>query len=288
MKQFQITRRTFLISSIAASAQFKAFAQQHRNKPRVGCQTNGWVVKGGTFDGLIDVLHSAKEIGYEGFECNVRFVNSEFRNATEARKKIQATGMEFIGVHMSLNMGAKPDFPATARGAAQLGARNVMTSAAGLSPDGKFTPEALHAKVAQIEAMAKICHDNGIRFAYHNHTAEFANGNAEIQALAENTTPELVHFLMDAGHGYQGGGDPAKFMLQHSERIVGCHLKTFRNKTQQVPLGQGDFDFKALAAIVKKTHWAGWLMDEEGGGTRIGNTAAVASDRQYIRNIFGV
>ena len=288
MKQFQVTRRTFLFSSIAASARLTAFAQQHREKPRVGCQTNGWVIKGGTFGGLIEVLRSAREIGYEGFECNVRFVKSGFPNVAEARKEIQATGMEFIGIHISLKEGAKPDFSAIARGAAQLGARNVVTSAAGLSPDGKFALEELHAKVSQMEAMAKICQDNGIRFAYHNHVAEFANGNAEIQALAENTNPELVHFLMDAGHGYQGGGDPAKFMLQHSERIVGCHLKTFRNKTQQVPLGQGDFGFEALAAAVKKTHWAGWLMDEEGGGARVGNTAAVASDRQYIRNIFGV
>lgn len=287
MKKFRMTRRTFVVSSLAASTQLTALAQ-HFEKPRVGCQTNGWVVPGGTFEGLLGILREAKKDGYDGFECNVRFVQSQFSDAAAAREKIRACNIDFIGIHTSLNQDIKPAFADVARGAAQMGAHNVVMSGAGLSLEGKFTSEALHAKVAQMESIGKVCRDNGIRLAYHNHRDEFANKNAEINALAESCNPELVHFLIDAGHAYQGGGDPAAFMLKYSSRIVGCHLKTFHNNTVQVPLGQGDFGFEALAAAIRKTHWAGWLMDEEGGGTRIGNTSAVIGDRAYIRKVFDV
>jgi sugar phosphate isomerase/epimerase len=96
-----------------------------------------------------------------------------------------------------------------------------------------------------------------------------------------------VSFLMDAGHGYLGGGNPAEFMTKHSDRILGVHVKTFKGQ-QQVPLGEGDFGFEALAEAIRKTGWNGWLIDEEGGGTKLGNTAAIEADRKYMRKIFGV
>lgn len=163
-------------------------------------------------------------------------------------------------------------------------------SAAGLSPNGKFEPEALKAKATRLEALAKTCRDNGLRLAYHNHNPEFANHNAEIEALANAASPELVDFLIDAGHAYLGGGNPAEFLEHHPSRIIGFHVKTFSgpNESGQVPLGQGDFDFQDLARSIQKTSWEGWLIDEEGGGPTPGNTAALGPDREYIRRVFGV
>jgi sugar phosphate isomerase/epimerase len=88
-----------------------------------------------------------------------------------------------------------------------------------------------------------------------------------------------------------GGGDPAEFQRSHSARILGCHIKTFRRGTgepMQVPLGQGDFGFQELALAIRKTGWAGWLIDEEGGGPTPGDTAALGPDRDYIRRVFGM
>jgi sugar phosphate isomerase/epimerase len=254
---------------------------------RVGCQANAWPLREGDFDQLIQAVETMKTLGYAGFECNIRFVRGQFEQPTEARAKLQSTGMQFIGAHMSMQQAAAEDFSKLAHGAAQLGAAYIVMSGSGLSPDGNFTAAAAAAKAAQLEALARTCRQGGIQLAYHNHTAEFSNHNAEMRALAEQTNPDLVHFLMDAGHGYQGGGDPAAFLLQYSHRIIGCHLKTFRDRTKQVPLGKGDFDFDALAAAIKKTGWSGWLIDEEGGGPSGGNPSAVGPDRDYIRKIFG-
>ena len=284
MNTRRFSRRAFLGSAAAATVMWRSLAQS--SKPRVGCQANAFVVRNGNFEALLPVLKTIASLGYAGFECNSHLVHTEFTSPSEARKKIKATGLEFIGMHMSM-ADADAVLEATSAGGAALGCHNVVMSAAGLSQTGEFAPDALATKAERLEMYGKICKSHGLNLAYHNHMPEFANHNAEIQGLAERTNPELVSFLIDAGHGYQGGGNPAEFMRKNPHRIVGCHLKTFRNNTEQVPLGKGDFGFEDLAAAIRATGWTGWLIDEEGGG-QTSDSAAVRPDRAYIRSIFGV
>ena len=279
-----ISRRAFVLTGFAALARAKS------GPIRVGCQANGFPLKPGDFPALLAALESMKNLGYTGFECNVRFVEGQFDRAAAAREQIERTGVKFIGAHIGMEVLGGAQGARIAEGVAALGADCFVMSGRGLSPEGKFEKAALLEKARQIETIARMVQDHRLRLTYHNHNPEFSNGNAEINGLAENTSPALVSFLMDAGHGYLGGGDPAAFMAAHSNRVYGMHLKTFRGKqvSGQVPLGQGDFDFEALAAAVKKTGWSGWLITEEGGGPRGGNTAALGPDRAYIRKVFGV
>ena len=280
----KLNRRAFLGSAMAAGFTCRTLGETR--KPRVGCQANGFVLRSGNFEALLPVLKTIASLGYTGFECNYHLVQSEFSSPTEAQKKITATDLEFVGIHTSMD-DAESGLEAISAGGAALGSRYIVMSASGLSPAGTFTPEALADKAARLERYGKICQSHGMTLAYHNHMPEFANHNAEMQGLADYTNPDLVNFLMDAGHGYQGGGNPAEFLRRNPRRLVGCHVKTFRNKTEQVPLGKGDFGFEDLAAAIRSTGWAGWLIDEEGGG-KTADSAAVGPDREYIRKIFGV
>jgi len=264
---------------------WQAMAQGH--KPRVGCQANAFVARNGSFDALLPVLGTIASLGYAGFECNNHLLQSEFANSAEARQKIQETGLEFIGMHTSMKEAATGDLAAMSAAGAALGCHYIVMSGEGLSPSGAFTPAALEGKAKQLEQFGKLCRDHGMVLAYHNHMPEFANNNAEMQAIADHTDPKLVSFLMDAGHAYQGGGNPAEFLRRNPHRLVGCHVKTFKNKTDQVPLGKGDFGFEDLAAAIRSTGWSGWIIDEEGGG-KTADEAAVGPDREYIRRVFGV
>lgn len=255
-------------------------------RPRVGCQANAFPLKPNDFPALLAALRTMRELEYTGFECNIRFVESEFDRVAEARKRIEDTGVAFIGVHTSMQL-AKPDvFPRWVEKVAALGGTCVVMSGAGLAPDGKFSRDALLKKAASLNALGETCRRGGLRLAYHNHNPEFARQNAEMQGLAEETDPIRVQFLMDAGHARLGGGDPAAFMRHNAPRILGCHLKTYTGALQ-VPLGQGDFGFEDLANAIKATGWSGWLITELGGGPRTGNTAALGPDRAYIRKTFG-
>ncbi len=281
------SRRTFLVAASAVSA---ACAWAKSGSIRVGCQANGFPLKPGDFPGLLKVLESMKSLGYTGFECNYKLVEGEFGRVAAARGQIEKTGMTFIGAHAGMDIVGGAKGAGIAAGVAALGADCIIMSGKGLSAEGAFEKEALLQKAKELDKIGRMLKENRLRLAYHNHNPEFANHNAEMDGLAENTDPALVNFLMDAGHGYLGGGNPAAFLAVNSKRIYGIHLKTFRGKqvSGQVPLGQGDFDFQALAAAVKKTGWSGWLIDEEGGSPQGGNTAAVGPDREYIRKLFGV
>lgn len=256
-------------------------------RPRVGCQANAFPLKPNDFPALLAALRTMRELEYTGFECNIRFVESEFDRVAEARKKIEDSGVAFIGVHTSMQL-AKPEvFPRWVEKVAALGGTCVVMSGSGLAPDGNFTRDALLKKAASLNALGDACRRGGLRLAYHNHNPEFARQNAEMQGLAEETDPIRVQFLMDAGHARLGGGDPAAFLRRNAPRILGCHLKTYAGSVQ-VPLGQGDFGFDDLATAIKATGWSGWLITELGGGPRTGNTAALGPDRAYIRQTFGV
>lgn len=256
-------------------------------KPRVGCQANAFPLKPNDFPALLAALRKMRELEYTGFECNIRFVESEFERMAEARAKIEDTGVAFIGVHTSMQL-AKPEvFPRWVEKVAALGGASVVMSGSGLAADGNFSRDALLTKAAALNALGETCRRGGLRLAYHNHNPEFARQNAEMQGLAEETDPIRVQFLMDAGHARLGGGDPAAFMRANAPRILGCHLKTYAAGVQ-VPLGQGEFGFDDLATAIKATGWSGWLIAEEGGGPRAGNTAALGPDRAYIRKVFGV
>lgn len=287
----RFTRRSFIAGAATASLAPNLFTPRlfaAPPKPRVGCQVNGFAARTGDFAELLTVLPKIKALDYAGFECNNHFVRNELDHPAEARRKIEATGLVFIGMHMSTKEAGDGNLSRLAHGGAALGCHYIVMSSSGLSPNGVFTQQALEAKVTTLDHYGQIVKEAGMRLAYHNHMPEFANHNAEIQGIADHSDPKLLSFLIDAGHAYQGGGNPAEFMRRNSTRIVGCHIKTFKNKTLQVPLGQGDFGFEDLAAAIRETHWAGWLIDEEGGTPQGSDTAAVGPDRQYIRRIFGV
>ncbi len=67
---------------------------------------------------------------------------------------------------------------------------------------------------------------------------------------------------MDAGYAFQGGAHVPAFIERNHRRIIGLHLRDFR-EGQQVPLGAGDFPLRQVAAVLKKTSWQGWVLAEE-------------------------
>jgi inosose dehydratase len=280
---WRATRRSFLAAASAALAFGK-------DPIRVGCQANGFPYKQGDFPGLLKALDAMKTLGFAGFECNYRFLEGQFDRVAEARPLIEKAGVKFIGAHANMDQVRGAQGERIVAGVAAFGADCIVMSGRGLNPEGKFEKAALLEKAKELERLAAVLKAKGLKLAYHNHNPEFANGNAEVNGLAENTDPALVHFLMDAGHGYLGGGNPAAFLTRYPKRIYGIHLKTFKGKETggQVPLGQGDFDFQDLAAAVKKTGWTGWVIDEAGGGPKPGHTNALGEDRAHIRKLFGV
>ena len=290
-----ISRRQFLLTvplSAALPSLLRA-ADASSPRPQVGCQANAYPIEPGDFDDLLKRAADLKRMGYEGFECNYRFVEGKFRNTEEARAQIESTGIKFYGPHVGLQQ--TPDsLDRCVDGAAALGAKHLALSGAArgiVADDGTLNQDALAKKVDAITRLATLCRKAGLRLAYHNHTEEFRSGGAEIEELLRRTDPDLVSLLLDLGHAFREHADLVAFFSKHHARIEAMHLRDIR-AGEQVPLGQGEVDFPGLASIIRQTGWSGWLTDEEEALHKTKELPALESilqsDRNTVRKVFGV
>jgi sugar phosphate isomerase/epimerase len=290
-----ISRRKFLLSlplTAAALPGWLRAADASAARPHVGCQANAWPIEPGDFDGLLQRAADMKRLGYEGFECNYRFVEGKFHSAAEARAQIESTGLIFYGPHVGLRQSAD-SLERCVDGAAALGARHLALSGAGSiqNKDGTLNTETLGKKIEAMTHVGTLCRKAGLRLAYHNHVDEFSGGGVEMEELLKRTDPELVSLLLDLGHAYRAHADVVAFFTKNHARIDAMHLRDIRDG-QQVPLGQGEMDYPGLAAAIRQSGWSGWLTDEQEnlskGKDLAGVEAILQSDRNAARKIFGV
>jgi inosose dehydratase len=80
---------------------------------------------------------------------------------------------------------------------------------------------------AGIEALAEFAAAQGITLVYHHHMGTIVETEAEIDRLMAATGP-ATHLLLDTGHCYFGGGDPARLARSHMGRVAHIHAKNVR------------------------------------------------------------
>lgn len=80
---------------------------------------------------------------------------------------------------------------------------------------------------AGIEALAQHAAAQGITLVYHHHMGTVVEAEWEIDRLMAETGP-ATHLLLDTGHCYFGGGDPARLARRHMGRVRHIHAKNVR------------------------------------------------------------
>jgi inosose dehydratase len=232
-----------------------------------GAQLNAFPIDPKRFQTFLDALAAVKQIGYQGFESSFRNVNGQFGDPAPARHQIERFGLTFFGVHIflpgfdqydpSTRIPAPSLYAPVARGGAALGARHLIMSGAPAADRAELTR-----KIEGLNAAGRLAQSVGLGAAYHNHWWEFQSKIGEIEALYTQTDPALVHFVLDAGHAYHGGADVPAFISARAQRIVGIHLRDYRNG-HLVTLGTGTFPLAEVAATIRQLGWSGWVENEE-------------------------
>jgi inosose dehydratase len=121
----------------------------------------------------------------------------------------------------------------------------------------------------------------GVTLVYHHHMGTIVQTEAEIDRLMAETGP-AVHLLLDTGHCFYGGGDPASVARKHMARVGHIHAKNVRpaiakkvwdeglSFLQGVRAGSftvpgdsdGAVDFPAVLAIAAAHGYSGWVVIE--------------------------
>ena len=77
---------------------------------------------------------------------------------------------------------------------------------------------------ADVEAVAGYCADQGITLVYHHHMGTIVETIDDIHAFMAHTGPE-TRLLLDTGHAWLGGADPARLAARYMDRIAHIHCK---------------------------------------------------------------
>ena len=100
----------------------------------------------------------------------------------------------------------------------------IDTLGIGSMPDRyKDSVEGIEQFIKDAEKTGKIFKENGMQFAYHNHSFEFKkleNGRRIYDMLIEDTDPDLFNFIGDT-YWYQFGGvNPCDYIRKVKNRMI--------------------------------------------------------------------
>lgn len=123
---------------------------------------------------------------------------------------------------------------------------------------------------------------DGVRVAFHPHTATWIEAPDEVEALAARLAGTRAGLCLDVGHYHAGGGDPVEAIRRHGTLVTHVHVKDvdpavlgrlragelegFAGAIRQrlfTELGNGALDLAGIIAALEASGYAGWLMTEQ-------------------------
>jgi sugar phosphate isomerase/epimerase len=232
-----------------------------------------------------DFAGTLKQVGAIGYK-EVEAAGFYDYSVEDVKAAMQAAGLSCVSAHYPLN-ALKPKLDETIAYCKSLGVQYVVCSspmhqqpAAGRAP---LTLDEWKWNADQFNQIGEKVNAAGMRFAYHNHTAEFTaiDGTLPWEVLEKNTDPAKVNFEMDCGWVIVAGQDPIPFLKKYPKRIVMLHIKDFKDKKPpSVALGTGGIDYKPIFAAAKHARIGHIFVEqEESAGPMLD---ALAVDAQYM------
>jgi myo-inosose-2 dehydratase len=148
-----------------------------------------------------------------------------------------------------------------------------------LSGSPALTPAEMTALARAVTEVAKHLAERGLRLAYHHHLGTVIETRAEIDAFMDAAGPE-VDLLLDTGHAFAAGIDPAELAEAYAVRVGHVHCKDVRPDVLAqvraadmsfldgvvagmftVP-GDGLVDFAPVLVQLGQVGYDGWLVVE--------------------------
>jgi len=242
---------------------------------------------------LEQCLREAGEIGFDGIEKGHKMPT----DPTALRAVLEPHGLQFISGWHSLNllthsvedekkaiqphldllkaMGCKVCIVCETSNAIH-GDDDCALSKSPVLPDNQWQEFG-----AAVEAIAEYCAEHDITLVYHHHMGTIVETGTEIDAFMANTGP-ATKLLLDTGHAWFGGSDPAVLAEKYMDRVSHLHAKNVRLEIRKeveenglsflegvrrgvftVPGDpEGGIDFEPVLKIAADHGYEGWLVIE--------------------------
>ena len=129
----------------------------------------------------------------------------------------------------------------------------------GAAPDwARYNTGNVRKFISDVHEVAKVFHDNGMAFHYHNHAFEFVKlddyNACMMDLLLDETDPDLVQFIPDVMWIHYADRDPVEILRRMQGRVKVVHFKDYfidENGYRKFrSLGQGIVDLHACYEAV--------------------------------------
>ncbi|SDP09614.1 inosose dehydratase [Paenibacillus sp. yr247] len=168
----------------------------------------------------------------------------------------------------------------------------------------KYTDEHWASLCENLNAAGEFCRSHRMTLVYHIHAGTGVETMEETDRLCLGTNPDVVSLLVDTGHLYYCGVDPAEVVRKYGDRVKYIHLKDVRqdvldrvkkediNFNDAVRLGvftvpgDGVIDFKPVFEALAEANYQGWLVIEAEQDSLVANPIQYSKKAQeYIHSL---
>jgi len=184
-------------------------------------------------EGVVPVLEKVAKLGYKWME-GYGYENRQILDLApaELKKVLDDLGMTMPSVHAVTEVSSEGGKDAVVKQMIEsvedvkaVGAEYLVW--AFLQPEDRTSIEDYKRHLVTWNQFGKICKENGLQFAYHNHDFEFLtpDGLNAYDLIMENTDPDEVKFELDLYWITRAGYDPVEYFKKAPGRFPLWHVK---------------------------------------------------------------
>jgi len=149
---------------------------------------------------------------------------------------------------------------AVAEVAKAAGARTVVVNA---DPKReRKTDEELAVQAKALDRLGQRLTARGMPLFVHQHAPEMRDDAREWRYILHHTDPKLVKFCLDVDWVKRGGQDPMTLLKEAGPRLGSLHVRSARQGVWMEDFGDGDLDYRDVAAYLKEIGFQGDIFVE--------------------------
>ncbi len=224
----------------------------------------------------VQAIKDISALGFKGIQLRSNTVKDYGDKPQELKALLNEYNLQlpmFSGGNANINTGDDAavikSLVDNARFVKSIGGTNIQLTNSSRPKNGEPGREDLENYARLLNEIGKQTQAFGVQVNYHNHMHQLGQTPEEVDIILKNTDPKYVKFLLDIAHFQQGGGDPAKSIVQYKSRLSALHLKDVRDKADGKPgdyvfveLGQGRVDLPAVFKALNDIRFKGWGVVE--------------------------
>ena len=253
------------------------------------------------------VMDEIARLGFDGLQFGRGLPDGE-----DLRRELQRRGLRLAELYSTLTTtpeGLAPDAEEIGRRDLDrlvAGGGEVLTVAvfgdptrepwAGRVSDGAPQwPDRAFDDLARVLEHLAAAAPNGVRVAFHPHTASWVESPHEVDQLADRLAATGAGLCLDVGHYLVGGGDPVRAIERYRDLVTHVHVKDVdpgvlaRLRAGQIDgfagairerlfteAGNGALDLDGVLRALDRIGYDGWLMvEQDSSWLRPGEAAAI-------------